>query len=692
MRRTIILFILLGSGCLLRAQQPDSILTDPIPTDLLEDFLQSSGAESGDFDLNGQFDLLAAFQKRPLNINRCDEADLRELGLLNDIQINNLMQYRNVAGPFLALYELQVIPGFDLPLIRRILPYLSTGGDLDDFQASLLEMISDGRNEAQLRWSRVLEEQAGYAQPESAQSYLGDPNQLFLRWRHTYYNRLSLGITAEKDRGEAFFKGNNSKGFDFYSAHFFLNNYRKKLKSLALGDFNASFGQGLILFSGFSTGKSAYSTLVKRNARNLRPYASANEANYLRGAGITYALNSNLDLTAFFSSRLRDGNLTGLDTLDEEVANFSSFIDAGFHRTAREIEDKNSVRQNLSGLSLQYQNRGYRLGLNSVYHRFDKALILTPQPYNRFFFQGQSLFNTSLDYSARWGNVNAFGETAWSDNGAVASINGLLMTLDRRVDAALVYRHYPRNYQALGASAFGETDGGRNEEGLYMGLELRPRTGWTVNAYYDVWRHPWLRFQADAPSRGTEWRLRLTYEKRRRMRAFVELRQENKEENAFENAGAYNFLTPTRLVQLRTYVSNQVSKALELRTRADWGYWDDGVGPQEFGFAVVQDVMVHPIGFPLSFSTRFALFDTDSYNVRFYYYENDLLNTFSIPPYYNRGSRFYLNLRYRPVSALTIEARFAQTFWSNQTEIGTGLEAINGQVRTQVSAQVKYVF
>nr|WP_290931879.1 helix-hairpin-helix domain-containing protein [Haliscomenobacter sp.] len=154
-------------------------MTDPIPTDLLEDFLQSSGAESGDFDLNGQFDLLAAFQKRPLNINRCDETDLRELGLLNDIQINNLMQYRNVAGPFLALYELQVIPGFDLPLIRRILPYLSTGGDLDDFQASLLEMISDGRNEAQLRWSRVLEEQAGYAQPESAQSYLGDPNQLF---------------------------------------------------------------------------------------------------------------------------------------------------------------------------------------------------------------------------------------------------------------------------------------------------------------------------------------------------------------------------------------------------------------------------------------------------------------------------------------------------------------------------------
>jgi hypothetical protein len=678
----------------LSAQQIDSTTLVPIPTDLLEDFLQNSAAESGDFDLNGQFDHLAAYLKRPLNLNRCDEAELRELGLLNDVQIHNLLQYRQQAGPFLALYELQVIPGFDLPLVRYLAPFLTTGGDIDDFQASILEMLQDGRNEAQLRWSRIAEVQKGFVEPRAENAYLGDPNQLFFRWRHTFYNRLSMGITAEKDRGEEFFKGNNRQGFDFYSAHFFLNNYRKKLKALALGDFNASFGQGLILFSGFGTGKSAFSTLVKRNARPLRAYASANEANFQRGAGVHYAISPKLELTAFYSNRLRDGNVSAVDTLEEEdrLATFSSFIDAGFHRTTREMEDKNAVRHQISGLSLQYQHRNYHFGLNNVYHHFDQALQLTPQPYNRFYFQGQNLFNTSVDYSARWGNLNAFGETAWSNNGALATLNGLLMTLDRKVDAAVVYRHYPRNFQAIGASSFGETDGARNEEGLYLGLEVRPRSGWTLNAYYDLWRHPWLRFQVDAPSRGMEWRLRLTYEKRRRMRAFVELRQENKEKNAFNNETPYNFLAPTRLLQLRTYFSNQVSKTLELRTRADWGYWNDRANPQEFGFVVLQDVIFQPIGSPLSFSSRLALFDTDSYNVRFYYYENDLLNTFAIPPYYNRGSRFYLNLRYRPVSALTLEARFAQTFWSNQSSIGSGLEATAGPRRTQLSAQVKYVF
>ena len=44
-------FFLIAPLCVL-AQQPDSSTTEPIPTDLLEDFLQNSGAESGDFDLN----------------------------------------------------------------------------------------------------------------------------------------------------------------------------------------------------------------------------------------------------------------------------------------------------------------------------------------------------------------------------------------------------------------------------------------------------------------------------------------------------------------------------------------------------------------------------------------------------------------------------------------------------------------
>jgi len=264
--------------------------------------------------------------------------------------------------------------------------------------------------------------------------------------------------------------------------------------------------------------------------------------------------------------------------------------------------------------------------------------------------------------------------------------------MDRKTDLAILYRRYPRNYQSLNAAPFGETAGGRNEEGLYLGLETRPIPNWSVAGYFDMWRFPWLRFQVDAPSRGHEYRLRLTFEKRRRMRAFVEFRQEFKEENQFANETPYNILAPTKLTQLRFFVTNQVTKALELRTRADWGFYINNAGGYRKGFVVLQDFIFQPIAFPLSFNTRFALFHTDGYDVRFYYYENDLLNTFSIPPYYNIGSRVYFNVRYRPIPKLTLEARFAQTFWSNQKQIGTGLDATLGQTRTQISTQIKYVF
>ena len=56
---------------------------------------------------------------------------------------------------------------------------------------------------------------------------------------------MSIGFTMEKDAGEEFFKGKQSTGFDFYSAHCYIRNLGI-LKSLAIGDYHVSFGQGLI--------------------------------------------------------------------------------------------------------------------------------------------------------------------------------------------------------------------------------------------------------------------------------------------------------------------------------------------------------------------------------------------------------------------------------------------------------------
>ncbi|MCB0654467.1 MAG: helix-hairpin-helix domain-containing protein, partial [Saprospiraceae bacterium] len=277
--KRLVLFLLPFSS-LPALAQVDSLQQPPDATQqVIEDFLQNTESE-GDFDFNTVFEELQFYQENPIDLNEAGEEDLQSLQLLSDIQILELLNYRRMAGDLISIYELQAIPSFDLLTIRRILPYVTVDKGIDDYQLSIPRMLAEGQNELYLRWSRIVEEQKGYSpleEGQTAQRYLGDPNQFYLRFKHAYSNKLSYGITAEKDRGEEFFAGSNKQGFDFYSAHLFIKDYNRTIKAIAIGDYAVSFGQGLILYSGFGAGKSSYVMNIKRSARVLRPYTSVNE-------------------------------------------------------------------------------------------------------------------------------------------------------------------------------------------------------------------------------------------------------------------------------------------------------------------------------------------------------------------------------------------------------------------------------
>ena len=332
------------------------------------------------------------------------------------------------------------------------------------------------------------------------------------------------------------------------------------------------------------------------------------------------------------------------------------------------------------------------MGINGIICNLSPGLPKRDELYARYYFSGNQLWNGSFDYAWMWRSFHFFGENAISPNGAAAVLNGIMFSLDRNTDATIVYRRYARDFQTLTGDGFGESSGTRNEEGIFMGLETRPARGWKVNIYFDRWVHPWLRFNASAPSRGDEFRIRLTYEIRKRLAVHTEWRLEQKELNIANINSPVDYPAITRLMQGRIFLSQQIQKALELRTRLDVGKFNEGADATLYGFAIYQDVLFRPVGIPLWFTARYALFDTDGYAVRFYAYENNLLYQFSIPAYYETGYRFYVNIRYKPIRTLTIEGRIAQTRWSKATEIGSGLEAIDGPSRTQVSAQIRWQF
>ncbi len=674
---------------------------------LIEDVLQGNEDLDPD-DFIFIYENLQSFANNPLNLNRATVSDLEELFILNQYQIQEFFIYKKKMGDLISIYELQAIPGFDLRTVQAIASFVKVSGE-GDYQKSIPSMLRESNRTISTKWSRQLERARGYiTQPNAeAPAYEGSPDKLNLRFRGRFSNRFYYGFTAEKDDGESFFKGSNRQGFDFYSAHIFLKNYSSRLKNLALGDFTISMGQGLIAYSGFARSKGAEVLNINRNRNVLQQFSSLNEVLFFRGLGATIGINENLEITAFGSYRKVDGNIFENDSLSAEFQEFeiltSSLQTSGYHATQNEIEDEKQIQLLQTGGKIKYKKDTWHLAFNTIYHQLDKPLNKSNDAFNRFTFRGDKLLNVSTDYGLLFRNYKFFGEAAMSDNGSLATVNGVFVGLDRRVSMSILHRHLPADFHAINNRVFAETNQGSNENGLYLGLQFFINKNWEWRFYFDTWKHPWLRFNVDAPSKGVEYLSRLTYKRKRRMEAYIQFRNEIKQKNAPGNETPIDFLVNNQRTQFRIHLSNKITESIELRTRAEWSWFDNEVDPFARGYLLYQDVVFKSINYPLSFSTRYAIFDAQDWDARIFAYENDLLYTFSVPPYSGKGTRFYLNLRYRPFRNWTFEARYERTFLQQgniftdgrlitSDGFGNGNEFIEGNVRSAVEVQVQYKF
>ena len=689
MRFVFALVIILLMCFRLCAQQPQDAQYNNLISNIIEDFLETVEAE--DFDFNTILENLNYFYEHPLDINSVTEAELRELIILNEIQIGNFINYRNTFGDFLSIYELQAVPSWDMVTIRNVLPFLRHGATGIGFYLNFKDAMKNGNSFLFLKAKRVLEERRGYRpDAQGIAPYAGDPNHWYARYRYEFGQLFRAGVTMEKDPGEPFFTGINKNGFDFYS--FFVNarNISKTVKEVSLGDYSISLGQGLIVHNDFGGGKSSFVLNVKRGGRMIRPYSSVNEVNFFRGGAAVLSLSKNFEVGFFGSYRAANGRVL-VDTTDNtDFERFTSLAQDGFHRTASEISRKNQIKQTNGGAKLTYSKGAFRLSFNALYTGFDKPFERDEALYRRFLFSGTSLLNTSFDYSYRYRNFTFFGESARSDNGGSAHLHGLLLGLDRRMDIALIYRNYAADYQVLNANAFGESSAPINEKGIYLGMELRPFRNIVVSSYIDFWQNPWASFRRDGPGTGREFLFKVSYIKKRKLELYLQYRYEQKQRNSSDDAFIIDFPQDITLQRLRLQLNYKLTKELELRDRVEFSFFEQT--SRSRGFMVYQDIIYKPIASPLSFSMRYGVFDVNSFDARIYAFENDLLYEFYIPFFQNRGSRYYVNLRYRIARNYTWEFRIGRTYLQNVESIGSGNELIDGNTRTEIKTQLRIKF
>src|SRR2546423_5756748 len=143
-----------------------------IPPSTQQQLENLTDINQGEIEDDSYLQQLEHFKKHPLNLNEADANDLKELIFLTDLQIANLISYRNLLGKFVSIYELQSIPAWDVLTIKKILLYVVVA-DPVSIKEDLKKRFKGGDNNLLFRFSEILEQSKGFDHSTSGTKYFG---------------------------------------------------------------------------------------------------------------------------------------------------------------------------------------------------------------------------------------------------------------------------------------------------------------------------------------------------------------------------------------------------------------------------------------------------------------------------------------------------------------------------------------
>lgn len=626
---------------------------------------------------------LERFAENPININATQATELSQLYILNDVQINKLLKYIDDYGMAYSIYELSFIDGFTRDILLKMQPFIYFGEKTVETK-SFKEKLKYANHQVLLRGLGTLQKAKGYKPKEDkTTAYEGNQFRYYTRYHFKVRDKLSAGITAEKDPGEAFFRGSNKQGFDFYSAHLSIK-LNTTFENISMGDYLVRAGQGLVLWQGYTTGKSDDVLNISKTGQGVRAYTSVDENYFFRGAATTLKLG-NGKLSLFYSHKKADGNTVNTNSPE---SHFTSLQTSGYHRTDNEMEDEKSIKNTNTGGVFSWNFNHLKIGTTFLYQKFDKPFIRSTQLHNQFTFSGSENLTGGIDYLFSKGKYQLFGEAGLSKSKGKAFIQGALTHVNDQLSFSVLLRHFDKNYHALWANTFAEGSRVGNESGIYFGTKFLPAKYISISAYSDVYRSKWFNYSTAGPSKSWDIFAQTDFRFSEKYIFYVRFKNEEKEQKFKEKKLYVNL--PERFQKSRFHFQYRPSEFITLKTRFEHVFYKGQ--KHENGFLVFQDLHYSAPTVPLSLSARIAWFSTQSYNSRIYAYENDILYTFSIPAYYGHGYRTYLNLKYNISDKTECWLKLANTHWNDRKIIGSGNNKLEGNNKTELKIQLRLKF
>ena len=618
--------------------------------------------------------------QEPVNINSVTKRQLEEFPFLTELQIENILAYVYIHGQMQTVYELQLVESLDKQTIELLIPFICVKPIEDNPRyPSLKTVLKYGKHEILARMDVPLYTRKGYEK-----DYSGPAVYHSLRYGFRYGDYFQAGIVGEKDAGEPFFALQDKKGYDYYSFYCLFKNLNR-IKTLALGNYKLSFGQGLVLSTDFRLGKTFSMSTLEYRTGGIRKHSSTDEYNYFRGVAATVEILRFLEFSAFYSHRSMDGTLK-----DEKI---TSIYKTGLHRTEKEANKMNAFTMQSMGGNLTYEKNKLKVGITGIYYFFNHPYEPDLKKYAKYNLHGNDFYNVGVDYKYRLGKLIWVGEGAVGKKG-YALLNQLKYKLLTDYQLLLIHRYYSYDYWSFFSRSFGESGTPQNENGWYLAVEATPLAYWKFFASLDLFSFPWLKYRISKPSQGIDGMFQAVYSPRRNLSMYINYRYKRKERDVSGTDGKITLPVYHHKFRYRlTYMPG----AFMYRTTIDYNrFHQQSRKGYEFekkqGWQCTQSFVYTFSGFPLAISVQGIYFHTDDYDSRIYTSEKGLLYTFYTPSYYGKGFRYSAHIRYDLNKVFMFLVKFGQTVYRNRETIGSGNDLIKGNKKSDLQMQLRIKF
>ncbi len=519
---------------------------------------------------------------------------------------------------------------------------------------------------SRMRYQQNIEKTAGFENDK----FRG--NEIDFYQRYLYESgSYSGGILTSKDAGEPGFA-------DFYSGFF---RYDDDKMSITAGDFQLETGMGGLFWRSFGMRKGAeVISPVISIGRGVRPYRSAYEAGYFRGAAAENSFvigGSKLNIMAWASFAGRGANI--------DSSGIARSIDmTGYHRTENEISKKNKLLENNFGGMTEIETGNFIFGITSYYLAYDKEV--RTRSSTAFYGKSGLLSSGHIFYSSQ--DFSFAGEIIRDAGNNFGFKAGLQKEIDQ-FDLALYARSFPKEFRSPFGYSFAESSFPGNETGLYAGVKWSNKENLQLNIYADIYKTPVRTYLIGIPVRGIDLLGDIEYELSDNAEITLRLRHENKSHS--DPLSTKDFFQKLR-TSARFEINQNPAGSSKLRFRLEAVNCKfENAMPEEYGFIGFLEYSDYILDY-IRLGGRLTYFSTDSYESAIWQFEYAMPGMMTTTPLHGKGLRTYFYGRIEILDYADIWLRYDITTKNDTEVIGSGLNEINGNSRSRFTVQVDFTY